>query len=86
MAREWPFLSTLIDDVEMVLAKADLGIAEAFSELSGELHGKFFPRIRAEFERTREAILQTARAPTACWRTTRAWRCRSACATRTWIR
>ncbi len=56
MARDWPFLSTLIDDVEMVLAKADLGIAEAFSELSGELHGKFFPRIRAEFERTRKAI------------------------------
>ncbi len=58
MARDWPFLSTLIDDVEMVLAKADLGIAEAFSELSGELHGKFFPRIREEFKRTREAILR----------------------------
>jgi phosphoenolpyruvate carboxylase len=58
MAREWPFLSTLIDDVEMVLAKSDLDIAEAFSELSGELHGKFFPRIRAEFARTREAILK----------------------------
>jgi phosphoenolpyruvate carboxylase len=58
MARDWPFLSTLIDDVEMVLAKADLGIAEAFSELSGELHSKFFPRIRAEFERTCQAILR----------------------------
>ncbi len=58
MARDWPFLSTLIDDVEMVLAKADLGIAEAFSELSGELHEHFFPQIREEFARTRDAILR----------------------------
>ncbi|HET7932343.1 MAG TPA: phosphoenolpyruvate carboxylase [Rhodanobacteraceae bacterium] len=58
MAREWPFLRTLLDDVEMMLAKADLGIAEAFSRLSGELHGKFFPRIDAEFRRTRDLILR----------------------------
>ncbi|KGI77112.1 phosphoenolpyruvate carboxylase [Oleiagrimonas soli] len=58
MARDWPFLSTLLDDVEMVLAKADLDIAEAFSELSGELHEHFFPRIRGEFERTRDVVLR----------------------------
>jgi phosphoenolpyruvate carboxylase len=57
MAREWPFLSTLLDDVEMVLAKADLGIAEAFSRLAGGLHEKFFPALQAEFERTRTRIL-----------------------------
>ncbi|GAB3025353.1 phosphoenolpyruvate carboxylase [Oleiagrimonas citrea] len=62
MARDWPFLSTLIDDVEMVLAKADLGIAEAFSELSGELHEHFFPRIRGEFERTRDVLLKLKQA------------------------
>ncbi len=64
MAREWPFLSTLIDDVEMMLAKADLGIAEAFSELSGPLHGKFFPRIREEFERACAVILELKGADT----------------------
>jgi phosphoenolpyruvate carboxylase len=58
MAREWPFLKTLLDDVEMVLAKADMGIAEAFSRLAGELHQRFFPRIEDEFRRTRDWILR----------------------------
>lgn len=58
MARDWAFLGTLIDDVEMMLAKADLDIASAFSQLSGDLHGKFFPRIEREFRRTRDAILR----------------------------
>jgi phosphoenolpyruvate carboxylase len=61
MARDWPFMATLLDDVEMVLAKADLGIAEAFSGLAGELHPRFFPRIRAEFERTFHWLLQLKR-------------------------
>ncbi|MGH8214417.1 MAG: phosphoenolpyruvate carboxylase [Rhodanobacteraceae bacterium] len=58
MAREWPFLATLLADVEMMLAKADLGIAEAFSRLSGDMHEKFFPCIEQEFRRTRDAILR----------------------------
>ena len=58
MAHDWPFLGTLLDDVEMMLAKADLGIACAFSQLSGELHAKFFPRIEREFRCTRDAILR----------------------------
>jgi len=58
VAREWPFLATLLADVEMMLAKADLGIAEAFSRLSGDLHERFFPRIEQEFRRTRDAILR----------------------------
>ena len=58
MARDWPFLSTLLDDVEMVLAKADIGIAEAFSHLAGDLHDRFFPRIEQEYLRTRQWILR----------------------------
>jgi phosphoenolpyruvate carboxylase len=61
MARDWLFLGTLLDDVEMMLAKADLDIAAAFSGLSGELHDAFFPRIEQEFRRTREAILRLKR-------------------------
>ena len=52
MASDWPFFANMLDDVEMVLAKSDLDIAEAFSQLAGELHEPFFALIREEFERT----------------------------------
>lgn len=58
MARDWPFFTNLIDDVEMVLAKCDLDIAAAFSQLSGSLHELFFELIRDEFERTRRTLLR----------------------------
>ena len=57
MARDWPFFATLVDDVEMVLAKSDLGIFERYSLLAGEAHGEFFPGIAAEFVRTRDTVL-----------------------------
>ncbi len=57
MARDWAFFGTLIDDVEMVLAKSDPGIFERYSLLAGELHERFHPGIAAEFERTRAAVL-----------------------------
>ncbi|WP_310055156.1 phosphoenolpyruvate carboxylase [Agrilutibacter niabensis] len=61
MARDWPFFNTLVDDVEMVLAKSDPGIFERYSLLAsqlpqGDLHAQFHPRIAAEFERTRDAV------------------------------
>ena len=58
MAREWPFFRTLLDDVEMVMAKSDLSIAALFSRLAGVLHEAFFPGIEAEFERTRHWVLR----------------------------
>jgi phosphoenolpyruvate carboxylase len=58
MARDWAFMRTLLDDVEMVLAKTDLDIAERFSELSGDLHGHFFPKVREEFARTEKWLLR----------------------------
>ena len=55
MGRDWPFFKTLLDDVSMVLAKGDMGIAAMFSRLAGEpLHGEFFPRIEAEHALTCE--------------------------------
>ena len=56
MARDWPFFATLVDDVEMVLAKSDLGIFERYSQLALS-HAEFFPGIAEEFQRTRESIL-----------------------------
>ena len=57
MARDWPFFATLVDDVEMVLAKSDLGIFERYSQLAGAAHAQFHPGIVDEFERTCAAIL-----------------------------
>ncbi|MEW9625695.1 phosphoenolpyruvate carboxylase [Rhodanobacter geophilus] len=58
MARDWPFFANALDDVEMLLAKCDLAIAEAFSRLAGELHEPFFALVRAEFERSRTWVLR----------------------------
>ena len=58
MARDWAFFRVMVDDVDMVLAKCDLAIAERFSALSGALHEAFFPLIRAEFERTVHWVLK----------------------------
>lgn len=57
MAQDWPFFGTLIDDLEMMLAKSEPGIFERYSLLAGELHERFHPGIAAEFERTRAAVL-----------------------------
>ena len=57
MARDWPFFGTLVDDVEMVLAKSDPGIFARYSALAGALHEPMHAGIAAEFERTRAAVL-----------------------------
>jgi phosphoenolpyruvate carboxylase len=61
MARDWPFFANALDDVEMVLAKCDLDIAEAFSRLAGPLHDMFFGLIRDEFARTQRCLLALKR-------------------------
>lgn len=58
MAKEWYFFRTLLDDVEMVLAKADIEVAERYSALAGPLHSRFFPIIVGEFERTMQCLLK----------------------------
>ena len=58
MIAEWFFLRSLTADAEMVLAKSDLGIAELYSHLSGDLHDQFFPVIQKEYELTRDLILE----------------------------
>ncbi|MDX2299241.1 MAG: phosphoenolpyruvate carboxylase [Xanthomonadaceae bacterium] len=57
MASDWPFFATLLDDVEMVLAKSDMAIFERYSQLAGDAHAHYFGRIRDEFTRCHDAIL-----------------------------
>ena len=56
MASEWPFFDTVLDDLEMILAKTEMGIFEAYSQLAGARHGRYFDGIAAEFRRTVEGI------------------------------
>ncbi len=58
MFAEWYFMRGLTADAEMVLSKADLGIARLYSELAGDLHEQFFPVIEAEYALTRDLILE----------------------------
>jgi len=57
MIREWPFVRSLIDDIEMVLGTADFAIAARYAGLAGELGDRYFPLIRAEFDRTVANVL-----------------------------
>jgi len=57
MAQNWYFFQALLGDVELVLAKADMGIAERYSELAGDLHTRFFARLRSEFDLCVERVL-----------------------------
>jgi phosphoenolpyruvate carboxylase len=58
MVRNWAFFRNLIDDVEMVLAKADMPIAARYAALAGEKGDTIFRRIRAEHQKTAELILR----------------------------
>jgi len=57
MYRDWPFFQAVVADAELALAKADLSIAEHYSELAGDDHAHFFPRIREEYQRSVDAVL-----------------------------
>jgi phosphoenolpyruvate carboxylase len=59
MYRGWPFFRALLDNAEMSLLKADLGIAALYSELVTDraLADEFFARIRDEYECSVERIL-----------------------------
>jgi phosphoenolpyruvate carboxylase len=52
MLAQWPFVATVLDDAEMAMAKADLGIAARYAELAGALGARCFAQIRAEYLRT----------------------------------
>jgi phosphoenolpyruvate carboxylase len=55
----WPFFRTLLSNMDMVMAKADLAIAARYAQLVSDatLRDAIFGRIRAEFELTRRLLL-----------------------------
>jgi phosphoenolpyruvate carboxylase len=56
----WPFFRALLDNAEMSLLKADLGIAVLYSDLVPDrrLASAVFTAVEDEYGRTREAILE----------------------------
>jgi len=58
MHREWPFFASVLSNMEMVLAKADVAIAARYADLVAdpELRAAIFGRIRAEFDSTVAAL------------------------------
>ena len=58
MGREWPFFRSVLSNLDMVLAKADLGIGSRYAELVPDLalRKRVFGMIEAEWQRTRRAL------------------------------
>ena len=58
MYRQWPFFRTLLSNLDMVMAKCDLGIAARYAELAEDRKAgrKIFRQIRAEWQRTGAAL------------------------------
>ncbi|MFM7412774.1 MAG: phosphoenolpyruvate carboxylase, partial [Planctomycetota bacterium] len=59
MYRQWPFFQATIDNATLALAKADMVIAQRYSELAtdDDSRRRIWQRIAAERDRTRQAIL-----------------------------
>lgn len=58
MHQHWPFFSTLLSNIDMVLAKADLALARRYAELlpDAALRQRIVERIEAEWQRTQAAL------------------------------
>jgi phosphoenolpyruvate carboxylase len=59
MAQEWPFFQTMLANLEMVLAKSDMGIAALYADLARDVDGAdaIFGKIRDSWHRTHDAVL-----------------------------
>ncbi len=54
----WFFLRQLLDDIEAMLARADLEIAQAYNVLAAAPLHRFFVDIRLEYAKARDAVLK----------------------------
>jgi phosphoenolpyruvate carboxylase len=59
MYREWTFFQSLIDNAQLTIRKADLGIAALYADLvdDARIRRRIFGLLKAEFARTEAAIL-----------------------------
>ena len=59
MHRDWGFFRALLSNMDMVLGKSDLAIAERYSRLVADegLRAAIFPRIEAEWQAAADALL-----------------------------
>jgi len=62
MYQQWPFFRTLIDNMQMALAKADMMIAREYAGLvqDQEIADRIFGRIADEYVQTRDVVLMIA--------------------------
>ncbi len=60
MQRQWPFFRSLLSNLDMVLAKSDLGLASRYAELVSDtrLRKRIFALIETEWHRTSDALKQ----------------------------
>ena len=58
MLVRWPFFGYLVDDVESMLARADLQIASIYDELVPEQFRRFGQHIRTEYDLTVQSVLK----------------------------
>ncbi|HVY82403.1 MAG TPA: phosphoenolpyruvate carboxylase [Steroidobacteraceae bacterium] len=60
MATAWPFFRTTLDNMEMVLAKSDMGISRRYASLVQDraLADTLFGRIQSAWEATHDALLE----------------------------
>jgi phosphoenolpyruvate carboxylase len=58
MAKRWPFFQTLLSNLDMVLAKTDLGLAERYVQLVEDKRAakRIYGRIRDEWQRSESAL------------------------------
>jgi phosphoenolpyruvate carboxylase len=55
--RDWPFFASALDNTELVLARADMAIAERYATLAGDAGRPIWRRIREEYARSVEQVL-----------------------------
>jgi len=58
MQKQWPFFSSLLSNMDMVMAKSDLALASRYAELVEDkrLRKKIFSAIELEWQRTTQAL------------------------------
>ena len=60
MYRQWPFWRTLIENTQMILAKADMTIARLYADLVDDqaLADRFYSRINRDYQQAISVILR----------------------------